>query len=73
VTAYVPALVWLAAPPVRILLTVPATDALTVADFGVPSYVTGELPTESVGVAFAIVTFCVFEAALKFAVAAPAA
>ena len=54
VTAYVPAFVCVAPPPVKIEEALPGTEPLTVAAWAAPSYVTGVLETESVGVAFAM-------------------
>ena len=63
-TAYVPTAVWVAEPPVRIDDTTPGTEPDTVAEWAEPSYPTGELVTERVGVALAIIKLPA-EAAVK--------
>jgi hypothetical protein len=58
VIAYVPAaLGTVDEPEYSTLLTVPATEPLTLADCADPFAVTGELVTDNVGVAFAITKF----------------
>ena len=56
-TAYVPALVCEAEPPVTIEEVAPGTEPDTVAACAEASYVTGEFVTDKVGVALLIMKF----------------